>query len=59
MQYRHWDQILVDMAGHDDRTVVCTGKAKGKHTRVLVDEEAERLLGKGRATLGSCAWATK
>ena len=23
VQYRHWDQILVDMAGHADQTVVC------------------------------------
>ncbi|MGV2917217.1 alpha/beta fold hydrolase [Streptomyces alfalfae] len=61
VQYRHWDQILVDMAGHDDRTVVCKdgGKGKGGHTRVLVAQEADRLLDKGRATLGSCAWAEK
>ena len=23
VQYRHWDQILVDLAGHTDRTVIC------------------------------------
>ncbi|MFI7318520.1 alpha/beta fold hydrolase [Streptomyces venezuelae] len=52
VQYRHWDQILVDLAGHGDRTVVC----KGDHTRVLAAREADRLLTKAKATLGSCAW---
>ncbi|MGW7077709.1 alpha/beta fold hydrolase [Streptomyces sp. NPDC054866] len=52
VQYRHWDQILVDLAGHSDRTVIC----KGKHTRVLPADEADRLLAKDKATLGSCAW---
>ncbi|MET8685860.1 alpha/beta hydrolase [Streptomyces sp. NPDC004732] len=55
VQYRHWDQILVDLAGHGDRTVVC----KGDKTRVLVAREADRLVAKGKATLGSCAWAKK
>jgi pimeloyl-ACP methyl ester carboxylesterase len=52
VQYRHWDQILVDLAGHGDRTVVC----RGSHTRVLPADEAARLVAKKRATLGSCAW---
>ncbi|MFD3477990.1 alpha/beta fold hydrolase [Streptomyces sp. NPDC058695] len=51
-QYRHWDQILVDLAGHGDRMVVC----RGSHTRVLPVDEAARLFAKKRATLGSCAW---
>ncbi|MEU5577248.1 alpha/beta hydrolase [Streptomyces huasconensis] len=55
VQYRHWDQILVDLAGYGERTVVC----KGGHTRVLVAREADRLVAKGSATLGSCAWAAK
>ncbi|MEV0254373.1 alpha/beta hydrolase [Streptomyces sp. NPDC050732] len=55
VQYRHWDQILVDLAGHGDRTVVC----KGDHTRVLTAGDADRLVGKGKATLGSCAWNKK
>jgi pimeloyl-ACP methyl ester carboxylesterase len=52
VQYRHWDQILVDLAGHGDRTVVC----RGSRTRVLPADEAARLLAEKRATLGSCAW---
>ncbi|MFE2987292.1 alpha/beta fold hydrolase [Streptomyces sp. NPDC059262] len=52
VQYRHWDQILVDLAGHGDRTVVC----RGSHTRVLPADEAARLVARKRATLGSCAW---
>ncbi|MGY1434455.1 alpha/beta fold hydrolase [Streptomyces reniochalinae] len=51
VQYRHWDQILLDMAGYADRTAVCTGRK----TRVLPHEKAERAVRKG-ATLGSCAW---
>ncbi|WP_344561193.1 alpha/beta hydrolase [Streptomyces axinellae] len=51
VQYRHWDQILLDMAGYADRTPVCTGKK----TRVLPGNEAARALEHG-ATSGSCAW---
>lgn len=51
VQYRHWDQILVDMAGYADRTVVCAGGRTG----VLPDGKAQKLLDRG-ATLGSCAW---
>ncbi|WP_223205841.1 alpha/beta fold hydrolase [Streptomyces xanthii] len=52
VQYRHWDQILVDLAGRADRTVVC----RDEHTRALPAREADALVGKGKATLGSCAW---
>ena len=54
VQYRHWDQILVDLAGHGDRTVVCKG---GKHPRVVAREGSgpPRREGHG-AELGSCAW---
>lgn len=51
VQYRHWDQILLDMAGYPDRTAVCV---KGK-SRALPAKKAEHELKKG-ATLGSCAW---
>lgn len=52
VQYRHWDQVLVDLAGRADRTVVC----RGERTRALPEREADALVTKGRATLGSCAW---
>lgn len=52
VQYRHWDQILVDLAGHGDRTVVCHKSRSG----MLPAREAGRLVEAGRATLGSCAW---
>lgn len=46
VQYRHWDQILVDMAGLDDHTVVCVDGA----TRLVPNDQA------GDAFLGICAW---
>lgn len=46
IQYRHWDQILVDMAGYGDHTVVCIDG----ETRLVPNEEA------GDAFLGLCAW---
>ncbi|MFD7295579.1 alpha/beta fold hydrolase [Streptomyces sp. NPDC059897] len=52
VQYRHWDQILVDLAGRSDRTVVC----HDERTRALPATEADALVSKKRATLGSCAW---
>lgn len=55
VQYRHWDQILVDLAGHGDRTVLCH---RGRSALVPA-ARAERLLADGRATLGSCAWRTE
>lgn len=46
-QYRHWDQILADMAGYGDHTVVCR-------------EGATRLVPNGEVRaddpLGLCAW---
>lgn len=52
VQYRHWDQILVDLAGHPDRTVICAGG----HSGMAKAAAAEKLVAAGRATLGSCAW---
>lgn len=52
VQYRHWDQIMVDLAGYPDRTVVCY---RG-HSAMPPAEVADPLVEKGRATLGSCAW---
>ncbi|WP_168582805.1 alpha/beta fold hydrolase [Gephyromycinifex aptenodytis] len=52
VQYRHWDQILVDMAGYSDHTVVC----KHGQTRLLPARKAKGALNHG-ATLGLCAWS--
>jgi non-heme chloroperoxidase len=52
VQYRHWDQILVDMAGYAGYTVVC----HDGHTRLVRDARATRMVAAG-ATLGLCAWA--
>ena len=51
VQYRHWDQILVDMAGHTDQTVVC----KNGQTKTVPNSQAETVVADG-ATLGLCAW---
>lgn len=52
VQYRHWDQILVDLAGYTDRTVICV---RG-HSEMAKADVAEKLVSGGQATLGSCAW---
>lgn len=46
VQYRHWDQILADMAGYADHTVVCL---EGE-TRLVPNADV------GDAFLGLCAW---
>jgi len=52
VQYRHWDQILSDVAFLGERILVC------QHGRsVLVEPaRAEQLIADG-ATLGMCAWS--
>jgi pimeloyl-ACP methyl ester carboxylesterase len=51
VQYRHWDQILLDVAGLGARTLVChEGEAQ-----LVATEEVEQLLCAG-GTLGLCAW---
>jgi pimeloyl-ACP methyl ester carboxylesterase len=52
VQYRHWDQILVDMAGYGDYTVVC----RNGQTRLVPNGRADAIVA-GGATLGLCAWA--
>lgn len=52
VQYRHWDQILVDMAGYGDHTVVC----RNGRTRLVPNDRADDVVARG-ATLGLCAWA--
>ena len=46
VQYRHWEQILVDMAGYGDHTVVC----RDGQTVLVPSGEAQA------ADLGLCAW---
>ena len=51
VQYRHWDQLLLDVAGHGGKTLVC---AKGP-ARLLPGLVEPARLPKGTA-LGICAW---
>ena len=51
VQYRHYDQILTDMAGLENRIVVCR---KGK-SRLVKERRVNAILAKG-GTLGICAW---
>lgn len=52
VQYRHWDQIMVDMAGYANKTVVC----HNGQTKLYPNAFANRLVARG-ATLGLCAWS--
>ena len=54
VQYRHFDQILVDMAGWGDRVVVCDRKGK---TRLVKEKQQQKVIAKG-GSLGICAWRT-
>lgn len=49
VQYRHWDQILTDMAGHGDHTVTC------RDGQTLLVPEADVQADE---KLGLCAWFT-
>jgi non-heme chloroperoxidase len=51
VQYRHWDQLLLDVAGHGAKTLVCD---KGR-THLVPGVVDPRKLPVGR-TLGICAW---
>lgn len=53
VQYRHWEQIMVDLAGYAKWTVVCN---KGE-SRMARDGWAKELVKRG-ATLGLCAWSS-
>lgn len=52
VQYRHWDQLLLDVAGHGDLTAVCV---KGR-SQALPKAQAQAAL-KAGAGLGVCAWS--
>ena len=51
VQYRHWDQLLLDVAGYGERTLVCQhGRA-----RLVTAAVVSARLAAG-STLGICAW---
>lgn len=51
VQYRHWDQVMLDIAGYGASTLVCdNGRA-----RLIKGKVDPNTLPKGR-TLGVCAW---
>ena len=51
VQYRHWDQILIDLAGMGDKVLVCSdGGAK------LEAQADAGAVVEGGATLGLCLW---
>ncbi|MGZ4482039.1 MAG: alpha/beta fold hydrolase [Gaiellales bacterium] len=52
VQYRHWDQILVDIAHLGRRIVVCSDG----RTLLVSPQRATALVGEG-AILGLCAWS--
>ena len=52
VQYRHWDQILLDMAGLGNQTLVC----KGDKAELLSPGQADELVKSGAAIFGLCAW---
>jgi pimeloyl-ACP methyl ester carboxylesterase len=51
VQYRHWDQLLLDVAGHGGETLVCE-RGKARLVPGLVPPAGLRA----GATLGVCAW---
>ena len=51
VQYRHWDQIMLDMAGHTQHTVVC----RNGRTQIVRNAQVAGFVNHG-ATLGLCAW---
>ena len=53
VQYRHWDQIMLDAAALGQVTLICRG---GKAALVPSEEAAEQLA--AGAAVGLCAWRT-
>ncbi|WP_371863196.1 alpha/beta fold hydrolase [Novosphingobium sediminis] len=54
VQYRHWDQVLLDVSGRGGETLVCRG---GK-SQLVSGIIAPAAMPKG-STLGLCAWNRK
>jgi len=51
VQYRHLDQILLDIAGYGEKTLLCR---KGRE-KMVKNEQVDDYLAKG-AKMGLCAW---
>ena len=51
VQYRHWDQVLLDLSGMADRSVVCQ---EGQSVLLPASEAAGAVA--GGALAGICAW---
>ncbi|MCP4767237.1 MAG: alpha/beta hydrolase [Gammaproteobacteria bacterium] len=60
VQYRHFDQIMIDIVGYKNQLVVCEEKGHGHKaklkTRLMKEKDALKKLEKGKVTLGMCAW---
>lgn len=54
VQYRHWDQLLLDVAGHGGQTLIC----EGGRARLVAGAVDPATLAAG-STLGICAWQAK
>jgi non-heme chloroperoxidase len=52
VQYRHWDQVLIELAGFSGQKIVCDGG----QSKAVPAKTADALVAKG-ATYGICAWA--
>lgn len=53
VQYRHLDQILLDIAGEGDKVLICD---KGVEQMVPDDSVPAVVVTTGQVTLGLCAW---
>jgi non-heme chloroperoxidase len=54
VQYRHWGQIMLDMAGYDDYLLI----SDEKKSMIVPEEEGAALVESGEAVLGIHAWQT-
>ncbi|MBS3788279.1 alpha/beta hydrolase [Candidatus Bipolaricaulota bacterium] len=54
VQYRHWSQIMLDMAGFGDYLVVCHNGT----SKIVSENEGKSMMEDDQATSGICAWQT-
>jgi len=55
VQYRHLDQILLDIAGFGDKVLVCQGEAQNRQPKLVAGHEVQRMLTRN-GRLGICSW---